>query len=58
MTVDEQCAAALHRIREHINRSAAAHMREWRRKWWPVNIGMGIGDYQRRRDELRQQRGL
>ena len=26
-------AAALRRITEHINRSAAAHMREWRRKW-------------------------
>ena len=25
--------AALRRITEHINRSAAAHMREWRRKW-------------------------
>lgn len=26
-------AAALRRLQEFINRSAAAHMREWRRKW-------------------------
>ena len=26
-------AAALCRLQEFINRSAAAHMREWRRKW-------------------------
>lgn len=25
--------AALRRLQEFINRSAAAHMREWRRKW-------------------------
>lgn len=25
--------AALCRLQEFINRSAAAHMREWRRKW-------------------------
>lgn len=26
-------AAALRRLQEFINRSAAAHLREWRRKW-------------------------
>ena len=26
-------AAAERRLQEFINRSAAAHMREWRRKW-------------------------
>jgi hypothetical protein len=26
-------AAALRRITEHINRSAAAHLREWRKRW-------------------------
>ncbi len=26
-------AAALRRLQEFINRSAAAHMREWRKRW-------------------------
>lgn len=31
--LDAMEAAARKRLAEHINRSAAAHMREWRRKW-------------------------
>lgn len=31
--LDAMQAAALRRIAEHINRSAAAHLREWRKRW-------------------------
>ena len=31
--LDAMQAAASKRLAEFINRSAAAHMREWRRKW-------------------------
>lgn len=31
--LDALQSAALRRITEHINRSAAAHLREWRKRW-------------------------
>lgn len=30
MTIDEQCAAALNRLQEWINRAAAQNLRRWR----------------------------
>ena len=33
MTLEEQCDAAMARIRERINRSAGQHWWAWRRMW-------------------------